>query len=104
MHYTEANGLASDLVQGIVTADQNLWISTLHGLSQFDPHASTFRNYNASDDLLSEGFAGNGLLRLRDGTIYAGGFGGLVAFDPAAIRYDTFTPPVALTDFRVNNQ
>ncbi|NTU79160.1 MAG: GAF domain-containing protein [Chloroflexales bacterium] len=103
-HFTEADGLPSNLVQGMVVADGQLWVSTLAGLARFDERTATFRSYDASIDLLSEGFAGNALLRARDGTIYAGGFGGLISFDPAAIGTNTYAPPVVLTDFRINNQ
>jgi signal transduction histidine kinase/ligand-binding sensor domain-containing protein len=102
--YTDPQGLPSGIVQGIVEAGGELWISTLNGMSRFDPRAATFRNYTSRGDILSEGFTGVSLIRAGDGAIYAGGFGGLVAFDPTAFRDEAFVPPVVLTDFRINNQ
>ena len=103
-HYLERDGLISNLVQGITYVGDELWISTGRGLSHFDVQTEAFRNYDTADGLPEGGFSMGSLAHTAQGMLYAGGFGGLVVFDPAAMGEDSFTPPLAFTDLRIDNQ
>ncbi|NHZ72344.1 MAG: hypothetical protein GWP17_04575 [Aquificales bacterium] len=56
--YTEADGLPSSYVVGVLADQQgDLWISTLNGLAKFDPVTETFDNFGVSDGLMAGGFS-----------------------------------------------
>jgi len=103
--YTQADGLASDVVYSILSDESgNLWLSTSRGISKFNPTDARFVNYDASDGVkrvtYREGAAAVG----QDGTLYFGGINGLTSFHPNAISENTHIPPVVLTGFSLFNQ
>jgi len=103
--YTKKDGLANDVVYGILEDGQgNLWVSTNYGISRFDPASGSFKNFDVTDGLQSNEFNSGAYHRGRDGKMYFGGINGLTAFYPDRIRENTHVPPVVLTDFKVANQ
>ena len=104
-HYLQADGLANDVVYGIVEDDGGLlWISTNRGLSRFDPVSGVFRNYDVTDGLQRNEFNRWAHLVASDGTIFFGGINGLTAFRPGTFDGTSTPPPVALTSVRVRNR
>ncbi|HLP35475.1 two-component regulator propeller domain-containing protein [Lacibacter sp.] len=103
--FTEADGLASVFIKGIVE-DENgrLWISTSNGLKQLDPKTKTVRTYNTGDGLQDMEFEANAYMKTRDGQIYFGGVNGFNSFYPNDISVNTFVPPVFVTDLQVHNK
>ena len=78
--YTTNNGLANNIVKGIVEDNQGmLWIATDNGLSIFNPKTETFSSYSRKDGLLSSQFYFNGAIRDAKGKIYLGTDEGLMA-------------------------
>jgi len=115
VHYTEKNGLPSNFINGILEDEAgNLWLSTNKGLSQFNPDAEIFRNFDVSDGLQSNEFnraayyqcpAPRGAASAtRRGEMFFGGINGLNMFFPAAIKDNPHLPPVVITDFKLFNQ
>jgi two-component sensor histidine kinase/ligand-binding sensor domain-containing protein len=103
--YTEAEGLANNVVYGILADRQGrLWLSTNAGLSRFDPATGSFRTYGVADGLQSNEFNAGAYLLGRDGTMYFGGVEGFNAFHPEAMHDDPVPPAVVLTGFRLFNQ
>ncbi|MEM7587438.1 MAG: ATP-binding protein, partial [Acidobacteriota bacterium] len=103
--YRVSNGLANDLVTGIVDGkDGDLWISTKVGLSHFEPETGSFVNYDQGDGVLAVPLTKKAAYRDRQGTLYFGGVNGLVHFRPEQVRDNLNVPPVVLTDIRVVNQ
>jgi signal transduction histidine kinase/ligand-binding sensor domain-containing protein len=99
--YTQNEGLASMTVYGILGDEQgNLWLSSNHGLSRFDPRADEFRHFDTTHGLQSHEFNFGAYLRGRDGQLYFGGVNGFNAFDPGRVVDNPHVPPVVLTDFR----
>lgn len=71
--YTQQDGLANNSVKGIVEDQQHrLWITTINGLSCFNPSLGVFTNYGTSDGLLSMQFYWNSAVKSADGTIFLG--------------------------------
>ncbi|WP_188929190.1 hybrid sensor histidine kinase/response regulator transcription factor [Puia dinghuensis] len=103
--YTTKNGLPDNLIFRIVEdGKNNLWISTSKGLVCFNPDTRDIRTYKRSDGLLSDQFNYNSSFKDVDGTIYFGSVKGLIGFNPAQFRKDTFVPPVYITGIQVNNK
>ncbi len=104
-HYLQKDGLPNDFVYGILEDDTgNLWISTNFGLSRFDPDENTFRNYTASDGLQSNEFSMNAYAKDADGNMYFGGINGITTFHPSEISDNDYLPPIALTDFLLDDE
>lgn len=101
-HYTELDGLADNVVYGIVPDNEgNLWCSTNRGLSRFSPSNGLFVNYDESDGLQNNEFNTGAFLRGRDGNLLFGGVNGLTLFNPDAVKRNSEPPPVAITSIRV---
>lgn len=101
--YTEKQGLAGNNVFSIQEDDQgNLWLGTDNGLSRFSPQKQSFTNYDVSDGLqgaIFSTFSGGICWKGRDGMLYFGGRNGFNAFNPAAIRPNSYVPPIVITRF-----
>ena len=102
--FTEHDGLCNNAVLNIQEdGDGQLWLSTFHGLSKFDPEKKTFRNYYQEDGLQSNQFAYNASLHLRSGEMVFGGIKGFNIFNPANLKTRNYFPPVLITGLRINN-
>ncbi|MGA7990163.1 MAG: two-component regulator propeller domain-containing protein [Thermoanaerobaculia bacterium] len=98
--YGDKNGLPNDTVYGILEDEKGtLWLSTNRGLSNFDPEAGTFRNFDQSYGLQSNEFNFGASHRSASGEMFFGGINGFNAFFPERIRRNAHMPPVLLTGF-----
>jgi ligand-binding sensor domain-containing protein/signal transduction histidine kinase len=98
IHYTERDGLPSNIVLGILEDEEgNLWLSTNNGLSRFDPGMEAFRNYDPGDGLQSSKFLLGAYHQSADGEMFFGGVNGLNRFHPEDIKDNAYIPPIALT-------
>ncbi|MBS4098480.1 MAG: response regulator [Sulfuricella sp.] len=104
-HYTKKNGLPSNEIWSI-QADRNgmLWVNTSGGLSRIDPSSGRIANYFSSDGVMEGGFFVGANIRTSDGTLYFGGFRGIAAVYPGALRINTAPPQMAITDITTFNQ
>jgi signal transduction histidine kinase/ligand-binding sensor domain-containing protein/DNA-binding NarL/FixJ family response regulator len=103
--FTEQDGLCNNAVLNIQEdGDGQLWLSTFHGLSKFDPEKKTFRNYYQEDGLQSNQFSYNAARRLRSGEMVFGGIKGFNIFNPAGLKKRNYFPPVLITGLRINNE
>ncbi|MBL7959636.1 GHKL domain-containing protein [bacterium] len=102
--YTQKDGLANNVVYGIVEdTEGNLWLSTNRGLSRFNPKKTghdAFRNYDTQDGLPSNEFNQGSYFGNKKGRVFFGGINGMVSFDPGELIESDYTPPVYLTAFR----
>ena len=90
---------------GILEDDKGVfWISTLNGLSRFDPKAKTFRNYYTYDGLPGNEFRPSSCYKAKNGMVYFGTTSGVVYFHPDSIRESTYFPTLALTNFKIFNK
>jgi signal transduction histidine kinase/ligand-binding sensor domain-containing protein/CheY-like chemotaxis protein len=104
-HYTKQDGLPSNSIVGIQKdAKGNLWLSTLIGLSKFDPKHETFRNYNVYDGLQSNEFSRVSRAKAPDGQLFFGGINGLNSFYPDKIVDNPNKPQIVLTNFELFNK
>ena len=76
---TTDDGLTNNTVRGIVEdAKGRLWITTINGLSVYDPLTHTFINYGEKDGLLCERFYWNSAIKGSDGTLCLGSMRGIM--------------------------
>ncbi len=103
--FTIDDGLAGNNVLGILEEKKGiLWISTNGGLSRFDTENKAFRNYDINDGLPGNVFNSQSFFKDANGTMYFGGFDGLVSFRPSEIKVNTYSPKVIFTDVKLFNQ
>jgi ligand-binding sensor domain-containing protein/signal transduction histidine kinase len=103
--YTVKDGLAHNIVRGILfDDDDNLWISTNNGISNFNVASGQFKNYDASYGLQSDFFMKTACLRASDGTMFFGGTNGFNEFKPNDIVSETSLYSPVITDFKIFNQ
>lgn len=104
-YFLEKDGLPNGVVYGILEDDLGyLWLSTNFGISRFDPETRTFRNFDADDGLQSNEFNTGAFAKGGDGEFYFGGINGLTVFHPLNIIENPYTPQIALTALRQDNQ
>ena len=104
-HYTEKDGLANNAVVGVLGDNQgNVWVSTIKGLSRFDPRTEVFRTYDAFDGLQGNEFSLRARAKAPDGRLFFGGVNGLSAFYPDKLPDNPTPPPVVLTEFELFNK
>lgn len=104
-HYTEKDGLPNNAVLGVLKGNQDdVWVSTVKGLSRFDLKAETFRNYDMFDGLQGDEFSLNSRAKSPDGRLFFGGPNGLSAFYPDKLVQNPTPPPVVLTEFDLFNR
>jgi signal transduction histidine kinase/ligand-binding sensor domain-containing protein/DNA-binding response OmpR family regulator len=103
--YTEKDGLASNVIHGILKDSKNcLWLSTNNGICQFDPQKKIFRNFGVADGLQAGEFKSNSFYQTADGEMFFGGVKGFSSFYPDRLVYNTIVPPVFLTSFQIFNK
>lgn len=103
--YNTQNGLPNDVVFGILSdSKSNLWVSTMKGLTKFNPTTGTIRVYDHLDGLVHNQFNWRASFKDQDGRLYFGGINGFVSFHPDSIKVDTVPPMVAITSFKVFNR
>jgi signal transduction histidine kinase/ligand-binding sensor domain-containing protein/DNA-binding response OmpR family regulator len=102
--YTTEDGLCNNSILNILEDEKgNLWMSTLNGLSRFDPEKKSFNNYYYNDGLQSNQFNYNAALALRTGEFVFGGIKGFNLFRPEQIVDPVGAPPIVITGIKVNN-
>jgi len=100
--FSEADGLINDVVYGILEdARGNLWCSTNRGLSKFNPHTKSFRNYDMRDGLQGNQFNQGAFFKSPSGELFFGGVSGLNSFFPEKVQDNSFEPPVSIVDFKI---
>lgn len=103
-HYNKNDGLANDIVRSILPdSSGHLWIGTANGLSKFDVKNEIFWNYNIKDGLQTDKFEDVAFKNNNTGTLYFGGVGGLVSFNPRKLLTNTYIPRAVITSIKHYN-
>jgi len=103
---TTANGLSNNTTYNILKDKSgNLWISTNHGISRYNPKTRQFRIFGQSDGLKIDEFNSGAAFQSPDGEMLFGGMGGVVGFYPDSLRESANSyglQPLIITDFKVS--
>lgn len=105
VHYRETHGLPDNTVYGILSDDENnLWVSTGHGLARLVRGEHNVRSFHRSHGLQGEEFNFGAAFRSSSGQLYFGGTNGYNVFTPRRLQFNKHLPPVALTGVSILNQ
>ena len=103
--YSEANGLANNVIYGLLSDEaKNIWMSTNKGLSNFITDTKTFENYTTNDGLPSNEFNTNAYFKASDKSLYFGGIKGYTRFKTKNITINPIKPVVIISDITVHNK
>lgn len=103
--FTTCTGLPNNVIKAILEDDQgNLWISSNHGLSRFNPEKHQMFNFDISDGLQDNEFSELAACKRSDGLFIFGGVKGFNTFYPENIFIDSTAPTVVFTELEVLNR
>ena len=103
-HFSVKDGLPNNSVVAVLKDENNnIWMTTKGGLALMNPQHKVIATFAQEDGLQSNEFF-PAALKSSSGKVYLGGINGFNAFNPGDIRlYNTFKPPVAITELLVDN-
>lgn len=102
--FTEANGLPNNSVNAMVFGpNDELWITTNHGICKLDPLTQEVRTYTNEDGTQGNEFNAGAGFRTKDGRIWIGGTNGITAFYPEEITVNQTPADAVLISFTVLN-
>jgi len=104
--YTTADVLSNNTCYGLLKDSRgNIWISTNHGISRFNPKTGKFRIFGPEDGLKIDEFNSDNTFLAPDGEMFFAGMGGVVSFYPDSIDIDAgsqYSTPLLITEFKVS--
>lgn len=101
---TEENGLPNNSVNAMVFgSNEELWISTNHGICKLDPLTKEVRSYTHEDGTQGNEFNQNAVFKTRDGRLWFGGANGITTFYPEEITVNQTPADAVLLSFTVLN-
>lgn len=104
-YFNNRTGFPNNSIYGMLPDDcGSIWISTNAGLVQFDPRNETYRQYTQAEGLPSNEFNSRAYHKLADGSLLFGSVKGAVLFRPQDFVLNQWSPPLRITDLKVNNQ
>lgn len=95
--FNTIDGLADNIVYGIIPDGDFLWLSTENGLSRFDKKRKQFRNYYEKDGISNNEFNAGSMCKTADGEFFFGGVNGVTSFYPADLPDSLNAPQIILT-------
>ncbi|MCB9277260.1 MAG: response regulator, partial [Lewinellaceae bacterium] len=101
--FTTKDGLADNFTYAVYEDDYGkLWIPSDKGLMQMDKASFRTRTFTTDDGLSHNEFNFSAHYQARDGTLYFGGLGGLIAFHPRVFTEEKANhTPLAFTNYYV---
>lgn len=82
----------------------HLWISTIDGISDFNPKDLSFKNYSNSNGISINEFTPHSGIRTSHGDIFFSGNNGFLSFNPNNLSLNQNIPPVVLDEIFINNE
>lgn len=105
-NYSTKDGLTNSNIYGILEdKDHLLWISTNDGISCFDPHSQSYRNYSKEEGILSNQFYWNAYCKSsKENILYFGNLKGFVGIKGEQVSAEHISSKkVVLTKLMVLN-
>ena len=103
--YTESDGLSNNTTYGLVVDnDDQIWVSTILGISKFNINTKQFRNFSEGNGLQSNEFNNNAFYQSSSGRIYFGGINGFNYFNPKDIKINQIPPKPLINEIKWLNE
>lgn len=101
--FTTTDGLSHNYLYAVYEDDyNNLWISSDYGIMRFNKETQQIQTFTTNNGLLHDEFNKFSHYKAKDGTLYFGGLGGLVAIQPKDfINKDANDTPLEFTSLQV---
>ncbi|MCB1045420.1 MAG: hypothetical protein KDC35_20930 [Acidobacteria bacterium] len=99
---TTYDGLANNVVYGLLSDGVYLWMSTNRGLTRLHTDTKEMLHYTVSDGLQSNEFNTGAYTSLPNGKLLFGGVSGFTYFDPTTIRRNEIPPKTVFTSLLVS--
>lgn len=100
--FTEANGLTSNSVSGILSVNNdNLWIGTMNGLAMLNLKTKKFATYTEEDGLISNDFNFKACAVTARGEMFWGTKNGIISYYPDSIKPYVVTGPLLINQISV---
>ena len=101
--FTVKQGLPSNTIAGIIEDNQKrIWVSTDKGIAVINK--KRVKVYNRNDGFPSNVFNYHSVLKDSKGTLFFGGYNGLISFNPSEIVENRIAPKVVFTGLKLFNQ
>ena len=84
-------------------SNNNLWVSSDAGITQFNPENKKTINYFVGDGLQGNEFSKNASFKDKNGTLWFGGMNGITYFNPLEIISPAKKWNILITDFYLHN-
>ena len=100
-------GMTTDMVFGMTEdANNNLWLTTNKGLIRLIHGNNNLvaDSYTVTDGLQGNIFVRGSIFKQNNNRIFVGGYYGFNAFFPSDVKPNTFEPPTAITEIRINEE
>ncbi len=105
INYNTDSGLPNNVIFSIKEdKNENLWLSTDHGISMFNPRDTTFQNFTKSDGLQDNHFFWGAAHQVKSGEIYFGGINGITHFIPENVKPDSSLATPQIIDIKLFNK
>ena len=102
--FSTKEGLPQKRICGLLKDHQGrLWISTLEGITMFNPRTRGVRNFKKEDGLYSNEFIEWSYHKGRTGELFFGGSNNFVSIRPEKFKEASYIAPVYLTRFNLFN-
>ncbi|MDR1811076.1 MAG: response regulator, partial [Prevotella sp.] len=100
---TKENLLNNNVCAIVEDDDKHLWISTISGISEFNPITGEFKNYTHQNGIKIDEFSSSAGLRLRNNEIIFCGNNGFTKFNPKGMSVNPYVPPVVFRNLYIDN-
>lgn len=104
--FSEANGLPSNTIYAAQEDNNgNMWVTTGGGLVKINADDYEIQNFRYLENLLKIHYTHNSSLKsAQDGSLYFGGSGGFLTFNPADITVNPVKPTVHITNYTIDGK
>ena len=93
---TEADGLPSHMVYGLLLNNNHFWLSTTKGIASIDRRNYQIKSFNPNEGWQGAEFSEGAYFQDKKGMLFFGGVNGLNYFNPNTIQENKVSPKIKL--------
>jgi signal transduction histidine kinase/ligand-binding sensor domain-containing protein/AraC-like DNA-binding protein len=103
--FNNTKGLINNTTFGMLGDNSGkLWVSSISGITRFDPLTKKFKNYSYRSGLPLQELNEGAFFKTKTGQLIFGGNNGFVRFTPEKLTDNVYIPPIVITDFQLSNR